>query len=107
MLAGRDATQEFYNLHRQDDLEKYKPLLRVGVLEGTAPGTSGSGESLDLRRTVPYAEPTWLTEGFYSPYYSEVSLGSLCIVLEGSSHCPESQKISTGSPEIRRKGRLS
>ena len=23
---------------------------------------------------VPYAEPTWLTEGYYSPYYTEVLL---------------------------------
>lgn len=69
-VAGRDATQAFFGLHRHEVLLKPQyARLQIGSIAGEteqirapAPGeTSG----------VPYAEPTWLCEGYYSPYYTE------------------------------------
>jgi hypothetical protein len=68
--AGQDATEAFYSLHRHEVLEKpqYQRLQigiirgETGVLHGRIPGSISQ---------VPYAEPTWLTEGYYSPYYTE------------------------------------
>jgi hypothetical protein len=36
-----------------------------GIFHGRIPG--------ELSK-VPYGEPTWLTEGYHSPYYTAVSL---------------------------------
>lgn len=69
--AGQDATEAFFALHRQEVLEKpqYK-RLQIGVIAGEqsvikapVPGQISQ---------VPYAEPTWLVNGFHSPYYTEV-----------------------------------
>lgn len=69
--AGQDATEAFFGLHRMEVLEK--PMyqrLQIGSIEGE--------ESVIHARVigelskVPYAEPTWLSQGFYSPYYTEV-----------------------------------
>ncbi|KAG5642617.1 hypothetical protein DXG03_002487 [Asterophora parasitica] len=68
--AGQDATQAFFGLHRQEVL--FKPQyarLQIGKITGQeetirplAPGELSQ---------VPYAEPTWLSKGYFSPYYSE------------------------------------
>ena len=65
-VAGKDATSEFYNLHRHEVLTKYADLC-VGTIEGE---TSQVVERKpgDLS-TVPYGEPTWLTPMYHSPYY--------------------------------------
>jgi len=72
-IAGKDATETFFGLHRQEVLEKaqYKRLI-IGSIAGQerrifprAPG------ALSI---VPYAEPTWLTPGYFSPYYKDVSV---------------------------------
>ncbi|KAJ7903585.1 peroxisomal acyl-CoA-dehydrogenase [Mycena olivaceomarginata] len=69
-IAGQDATEAFFALHRQEVLEKpqYK-RLQIGVIAGEqsvikapVPGQISQ---------VPYAEPTWLVNGFHSPYYTE------------------------------------
>ena len=69
-IAGQDATKVFYGLHRQEVLQRpqYK-RLQIGTIIGEeesikplAPGELSA---------VPYAEPTWLSEGFSSPYYSD------------------------------------
>lgn len=67
-VAGKDATREFYNLHRHEVLTKYK-RLGVGTVAGEKPQivTPKPG---DLSQ-VPYAEPLWLAEPFKSPYYTE------------------------------------
>lgn len=67
--AGQDATQAFYGLHRAEVLERpqYK-RLQIGVIQGQEPAITASYTDLS---TVPYAEPTWLSAGYYSPYYSE------------------------------------
>lgn len=68
-VAGKDATSEFYNLHRQEVLEKYKDNLCIGTIEGETP------EVIELKpgdiSPVPYAEPLWLRPQFKSPYYKE------------------------------------
>ncbi|KAH9994801.1 acyl-CoA dehydrogenase/oxidase [Russula vinacea] len=53
-IAGQDATDAFYGLHRH---------------EGETPSLKGRNGS-EISR-VPYAEPTWLAEGYHSPYYKE------------------------------------
>jgi len=69
-IAGQDATQAFFGLHRHEILLKpqYK-RLQIGTIQGEeemihppAPGQFSQ---------VPYAEPTWLSNGYFSPYYDE------------------------------------
>ncbi|KAJ7719030.1 acyl-CoA dehydrogenase/oxidase [Mycena maculata] len=69
-IAGKDATQAFFGLHRLEVLQRPQyARLQIGtirdeesVIKAPAPG--------ELSR-VPYAEPTWLVSGFKSPYYTE------------------------------------
>jgi hypothetical protein len=68
--AGQDATQVFFSLHRHEVLLKPQyARLQIGKVQGQeetikplAPGELSQ---------VPYAEPTWLSRGYYSPYYSD------------------------------------
>lgn len=68
--AGKDATQAFFGLHRHEVLLKPQyARLQIGKIQGQeecikplAPGELSQ---------VPYAEPTWLTKGYHSPYYSD------------------------------------
>ena len=70
-IAGQDATEAFFGLHRHEVLlrPQYK-RLQIGVVadeeEQIKPRAFGA------LSTVPYAEPTWLNKGFHSPYYKEV-----------------------------------
>ncbi|KAJ7762741.1 acyl-CoA dehydrogenase/oxidase [Mycena maculata] len=69
-VAGKDATQVFFGLHRLEVLQRPQyARLQIGTIQGQesvirapAPG--------ELSR-VPYAEPTWLVSGFQSPYYTD------------------------------------
>jgi len=67
-VAGTDATTAFYNLHKQEVLEKYDELC-LGTLEGE------KSEAIVLKpgelSSVPYAEPLWLRPQFKSPYFKE------------------------------------
>ncbi|KAJ7494660.1 acyl-CoA dehydrogenase NM domain-like protein [Mycena galericulata] len=69
-VAGQDATEAFFALHRLEVLEKpqYK-RLQIGVIQGE----TSVIKPLDPGQisNVPYAEPSWLVEGFHSPYYTE------------------------------------
>lgn len=67
-VAGQDATTAFYNLHRNEVLAKYASFC-IGTVAGEKPEviTLQPGEL----SSVPYAEPTWLTPQFKSPYYLE------------------------------------
>ena len=63
-LAGKDATEAFYGLHRQDVLAKYQ-RLKIGVI-------AGEQEQFALPEAgalskVPYAEPSFFM-GYKSPY---------------------------------------
>ncbi|KAI9311301.1 acyl-CoA dehydrogenase/oxidase [Dichotomocladium elegans] len=66
-FAGKDATDAFYGLHRQDVLVKYA-RYKIGTIEGETP-------QIEFREPgtlskVPYAEPSaWM--GFKSPYFKE------------------------------------
>lgn len=71
-VAGQDATKIFYSLHRHEVLMKPAyARLQIGTIkdekENILPPPPGSLSK------VPYAEPTWLSEGYYSPYFNEVS----------------------------------
>jgi predicted heme/steroid binding protein len=65
-VAGTDATEAFYNLHRQEVLQKF-PDLCIGTLEGEKSQVIEQQPG-DLS-VIPYGEPTWLTPQFKSPYY--------------------------------------
>ncbi|KAF9057315.1 peroxisomal acyl-CoA-dehydrogenase [Panaeolus papilionaceus] len=69
-IAGKDATQAFFGLHKHEVLlrPQYKRLqigTVVGQQEQIKPPTPGALSQ------VPYGEPTWLTKGYHSPYYSD------------------------------------
>lgn len=67
-VAGTDATEAFYNLHRQEVIQKFQNLC-IGTIEGEKPQVLEQKPG-DLS-TVPYAEPQWLTKPYHSPYYNE------------------------------------
>ncbi|ROT41482.1 medium-chain specific acyl-CoA dehydrogenase [Sodiomyces alkalinus F11] len=70
-VAGRDATTDFYNLHRHDVLTRYDRTLLVGTIRGETSQVVNPGPG-ELSR-VPYAEPTWLAPPFsrQNPYYKD------------------------------------
>lgn len=67
-VAGKDATEEFYGLHRNEVLVKYQSKYQIGRVRGEKPKAEPK-----LRGTVskvPYAEASyWL--GFKSTYYND------------------------------------
>ena len=67
-VAGRDATRDFYNLHRHEVLSKYGDLA-IGTVSGEKPQVH-TPQPGDLSK-VPYGEPLWLAPPFKSPYYKE------------------------------------
>ncbi|KAH9481447.1 Acyl-CoA dehydrogenase apdG [Psilocybe cubensis] len=69
-IAGKDATEAFYGLHKHEViLRPQYARLQVGVVEGEQSVITGKVPG-ELSK-VPYAEPTWLSEGYKSPYYTE------------------------------------
>ena len=63
--------QAFYDLHRHEVLERPQyARLQVRVLRGEQ--SVITGRLVGGLSSVPSAEPTYLTEGFHSPYYTEV-----------------------------------
>ncbi|KAK4048618.1 hypothetical protein OIO90_005788 [Microbotryomycetes sp. JL221] len=67
-VAGKDATEAFFGMHRSEVLIKYARYL-IGTVDGQkakyilpTPGALSP---------VPYAEPTWLSEPFKSPYFKD------------------------------------
>lgn len=69
-VAGTDATEAFYNLHRHDVLTKYASLC-VGTLDGETPEVVNLKQQPGDLSPVPYAEPLWLRKEFKSPYYND------------------------------------
>lgn len=67
-VAGKDATADFYNLHRHDVLVKYDDFL-VGTIKDEKPQVVNPGPG-ELSK-VPYAEPLWLNPAFRNPYYND------------------------------------
>jgi len=67
-VAGTDATIAFYNLHRQEVLQKYEDLC-IGTIEGEK--SEVIVPKFGDLSPVPYAEPLWLRPQFKSPYFKE------------------------------------
>ena len=63
-VAGQDATEAFYNLHRHEVLQDYSKLC-IGTIEGEKPEVIETQPG-DLSQ-VPYAEPLWLAPQFKNP----------------------------------------
>ncbi|OSD06354.1 acyl-CoA dehydrogenase NM domain-like protein [Trametes coccinea BRFM310] len=69
-IAGQDATEAFYGLHRHEVLLKPQyQRLQIGVIQGEK-SVIHSLVPGELSK-VPYAEPLGLTPGYHSPYYTE------------------------------------
>lgn len=96
-LAGKDATDAFFSLHRYEVLERpqYK-RLQIGVIQGEE--SILHGRVIGEISKVPYAEPTWLSPGYHSPYYSEV-YSVYCAYTTRSSH-GSSTRIIGGSKRL-------
>ncbi|KAE9399127.1 acyl-CoA dehydrogenase NM domain-like protein [Gymnopus androsaceus JB14] len=69
-VAGKDATDTFFGLHRHEVLLRPQyARLQIGTIQGEEemikapiPGSLSK---------VPYAEATWLSDGYFSPYYTD------------------------------------
>ncbi|TCD69249.1 hypothetical protein EIP91_008352 [Steccherinum ochraceum] len=69
-ILGKDVTETFYGLHRHEVLLKPQyARLQVGTIQGEKSQISSRGPGEVSK--VPYAESTWLSEGYYSPYFKE------------------------------------
>lgn len=69
-IAGKDATDVFFSLHRLEVLNRPQyARLQIGTIAGQSEQVKPL--SADEVSRVPYAEPTWLNDGFHSPYYNE------------------------------------
>lgn len=69
-VAGQDATEAFFSVHRSEVLEKPQyARLRIGTLSGKS--RKADATTPDRLSAVPYGEPTWLVPEFKSPYYKE------------------------------------
>jgi len=69
-IAGKDATQAFFGLHRYEVLLRPQyARLQIGSIAGEEPvvkvQVAGSPSE------VPYAEPSWLSKGYFSAYYTD------------------------------------
>lgn len=73
MTAGKDATEDFFSLHRQEILHKpqYSRLV-IGSLVGAEQQIFP--KAIGALSKVLYAEPIWLTPGYHSPYYKDVRI---------------------------------
>ncbi|OZJ03889.1 hypothetical protein BZG36_03959 [Bifiguratus adelaidae] len=67
-MAGKDATDDFYNLHRQEHLLKYSKRLQIGTIAGQKPEIIVTGPG-DISK-VPYAEANYW-QGHRSTYYND------------------------------------
>ncbi|KAF7327584.1 Acyl-CoA dehydrogenase [Mycena kentingensis (nom. inval.)] len=69
-VAGKDATEAFFGLHRHEVLLRPQySRLQIGTIAGEKstiiPRPPGALSN------VPYAEPMYLTPGFHSPYFTD------------------------------------
>ncbi|KAI0671567.1 acyl-CoA dehydrogenase NM domain-like protein [Trametes maxima] len=69
-IAGQDATEAFYGLHRHEVIVKPQyQRLQIGVVQGEK-SVIYDNKPGELSK-VPYAEPLGLTQGYQSPYYTD------------------------------------
>ena len=67
--AGQDATKAFFGLHRHEVLLRPQyARLQIGTIEGQTEVIKAEADTIS---EVPYAEPSWLSKGFHSPYYKD------------------------------------
>ncbi|CED84717.1 acyl-dehydrogenase [Phaffia rhodozyma] len=69
-IAGQDATEAFFSLHRHEVL--LKPAyqrLQIGKIQGQKKKIHP--REVGGLREVPYAEPTWLSKAYHTPYYND------------------------------------
>ncbi|KAG7096522.1 hypothetical protein E1B28_003951 [Marasmius oreades] len=69
-IAGKDATDTFFGLHRHEVLLRpHNARLQIGVIRGQEesipPPIPGALSQ------VPYGEASWLVKGYHSPYYTD------------------------------------
>ncbi|CEH19425.1 acyl-dehydrogenase [Ceraceosorus bombacis] len=69
-IAGQDATETFFGLHLHEVLLRpaYQRLM-IGEIKGEE--SKVVPDELGSRSKVPYAEPMWLTDNYFSPYFKE------------------------------------
>ncbi|KAF7310095.1 Acyl-CoA dehydrogenase [Mycena indigotica] len=68
-VAGQDATDAFFGLHRHEVLLRPQyARLQIGTIVGESERISP--RAAGALSSVPYAEPTWLTPGYHSPYFT-------------------------------------
>ncbi|KAF4614195.1 hypothetical protein D9613_007777 [Agrocybe pediades] len=69
-IAGKDATEAFFSLHRYEVLQRPQyQRLQIGTVAGQNQQIFPRAHG-ELSK-VPYAEPTYLSPGYHSPYYKE------------------------------------
>ena len=66
-VAGKDSTKAFFGLHRSEVLKKYKKRLRIGRIKDEIPQIKLMVPG--QLSALPYAEPSWLSKGWFSPYF--------------------------------------
>ena len=72
-IAGQDVTEAFYSLHRHEILQKSQfKRLQIGTIQGEEPVIVSQARG--QLSAIPYAEATWQTQGYFSPYYNEVCI---------------------------------
>ncbi|KAK3237200.1 hypothetical protein CYMTET_52705 [Cymbomonas tetramitiformis] len=69
-VAGQDATEAFYAMHRADVLSKYHKRLCIGVVSGEEKAKSSFLEPGELS-AVPYAESSAWAPAHKSPFFQE------------------------------------
>lgn len=69
-VAGKDATNEFFGLHRRDVLDKFGPRLIIGSVANETPKLAPAAQAKTGFSSIPYAEIMDARAGFApSPYY--------------------------------------
>ncbi|KAF8629594.1 hypothetical protein AX15_003340 [Amanita polypyramis BW_CC] len=69
-VVGQDATDVFFGLHRHEVLLRPQyARLQIGTIAGEEEQIKAPVPG-QLSK-VPYAEPTWLSSAYFSPYYTE------------------------------------
>ncbi|KAG9317079.1 acyl-CoA dehydrogenase/oxidase [Chiua virens] len=70
LVAGKDVTDVFFGLHRHEVLLRPQyARLQIGTIAGQAECVPAPSSGALSR--IPYAEPTWLNQGYFSPYYHD------------------------------------
>merc|ERR1719316_819949 len=66
-FAGKDASEEFFSLHRVEVLAKYKRLVKGRVKDA---GPKHTEDPFGAISKIPYAEAAY-EQGMHSPYFKE------------------------------------